>query len=341
MLSGNTLLMKEVNRNLIRENLKTLRKATKQELSHKTGLSVVTVNSILTDLVKAGEVQEGEMIPSNGGRPSLLYCYNVNFSYGIVIYGHQKDNRNCIQMAVVNLAGEIVYKEEVFMKDIAIESFEELIDRGRKRVSHISIIGFGLPGEEEDGIVTINDYQNLTGDVFMKHYKEKYRVPVIFINDINGAVNGYYHYKAPGGMKNVVGIYFPRLYIPGAGLVLNGEVFTGNKSFAGEIGGLPIGVDWLKLNYNNREEIWEAVGRLVAALSCVIAPEQIVLYGDFFKGEDVAGIKKYAEKLLLGKFDVFLVVSQRFEEDFEQGMIRFILEHSVNKYILSRKGLVE
>lgn len=339
MLIGNTLLMKEVNKDLVREHLKTLRKATKQELSLKTGLSVVTVNSILTDMVKNGEVQEGKMIPSNGGRPSLLYHYNVNYSYGIVVYGHQKENQNCIHLAVVNLAGEIVYKEEVFMEDIQLDSFVELIDRGREKVTHISIIGFGLPGEEEDGVVTINDYRNLTGDVFMKHYREKYKIPVIFINDINGAVNGYYHYKASGGMMNVAGIYFPRLYQPGAGLVLNGEVYTGNKSFAGEIAGLPIGVDWIKLDYDNREEIREAVGRLVAALSCVIAPEQIVLYGDFFQEEDAAGIKEVAEKLLFGKFDIFLVISQKFEEDFEQGMIRFILEHSVDKYVLSRKGL--
>lgn len=338
MLSGNTLLMKEVNKNLVRESLKLLRKATKQELALKTGLSVVTVNSLLVDMIREGEAYEGEMVPSNGGRPSLQYCYNVNFSHGIVLFGRQKENRNCIHMAVVNLAGEIVYEEESFHEDILVDSFDEMIDRGLEKVPSVSILGFGLPGEEEDGVVTINDYSNLVGSSFMKHYKEKYQVPVIFINDVNGAVNGYYHYKAPGGMRNIAGLYFPRLYEPGAGLVLGGEVYTGYKSFAGEIGKLPVGVDWLNLDYGSREKVREAVGKLVAAFSCIMAPEQIVLYGDFFEEEDAAGIKAYAEKLLGYKFEVYVVVSENFKEDFEQGMIRFLLEHSSNKYILSRKG---
>lgn len=339
MLSGNTLLMKEVNKNLVRESLKLLRQATKQELSLKTGLSVVTVNSLLTDMINEGEVFEGGMVPSNGGRPSLSYSYNVNYSHGIVVYGHQKENKNCIHLAVVNLAGDIVYREEAFMEEIAIDSFREMIDRGLQKVLSVSIIGFGLPGEEEDGIVTINDYSNLTGEKFMAYYRERYDIPVLFVNDVNGAVNGYYHYKAAGGMKNIAGIYFPRLYEPGAGLVLNGEIYTGYKSFAGEIGKLPIGVDWLKLDYGSREEVIESIGKLTAAFSCIIAPEQFVLYGDFFKEGDSEGIKEYVSNLLKGKFDAYVVVSEHFEEDFEQGMIRLLLEQSSNKYILSKKGL--
>ncbi len=338
MLSGNTLLMKEVNKNLVRESLKLLRQATKQELSFKIGLSVVTVNSLLADMIKEGEVFEGEMVPSNGGRPSMQYCYNVNYSHGIVVYGHQKENKNCIHLAVVNLAGEIVYREETFMADIVVESFEEMIDRGLQKVSSVSILGFGLPGEEEDGIVTLNDYSSLIGEEFMAYYKSKYNIPVIFVNDINGAVNGYFHYKAIGGMKNIAGIYFPRLYNPGAGLVLNGEVYTGYKSFAGEIGNLPIGIDWRQLDYTNREVVAESLGKLVAAFSCIIAPEQFVLYGDFFKEGDAISIKEYANNLLRGEFDAYVVVSDSFEEDYEQGMIRFLLEQSGNKYILSKKG---
>ncbi len=339
MLSGNTLLIKEVNKNLVRESLKLLRQATKQELAVKTGLSVVTVNSLLADMIKEGEVFEGEMVPSNGGRPSLSYHYNVNFSHGIVVFGHQKENKNCIHLAVVDLSGEIVYREETFIEDIHIDSFEGMIDRGIKKVESVSIIGFGLPGEEEEGIVTINDYGRLIGEEFMSHYKERYKVPVIFVNDVNAAVNGYFHYKGAGGIRNVAGIYFPRLYNPGAGLVLNGEVYTGYKSFAGEIGTMPLGIDWPKLNYSSREEAAENIGKLVASFACVIAPEQFVLYGDFFQEGDAIRIKEYVRILLNGKFDAYVVVSEQFEEDFEQGMIRFILEQSGNKYILSRKGL--
>ena len=339
MFSGNTLLIKEVNKNLVRESLRILRKATKQELSVRTGLSVVTIHSLLSDLIAKEEVLEGEMIPSNGGRPSVVYYYNENHRNALILYGHQKENRNFIRMIVTNLVGECVYEEESYEDEIRVETFDKFLNRAIVKYPNVSIIGFGLPGEEEDGIITFNDYEQIVGREFMNYYRVKYQMPVIFVNDINAAVNGYYQYKSSSAAKNVVGIYFPRIYKPGAGIIIDGEIYTGTNSFAGEIGNLPMGVDWVKLNYYKKNELVEAVSKLLATITCVIAPEEFVLYGDFWSTNIGELIKLNAERLLRKQTEVNIVVSDKFEDDLKEGMIRYILEQMESKYIITRKGI--
>lgn len=338
MLSGNAILMKEINKNLVRDSLKMLRKATKQELSLRTGLSVVTIHSLLSEMIQDKEVYEGDMVPSNGGRPSLVYCYNENYGHVMVIYGHQKDNNNLIRMLVVNLVGDTVYREEGFFKKITVDSFDEMIEQGLRKYPSIELIGFGLPGEEEDGIITLNDYEDIIGPFFMKHIKEKFKLQASFVNDINAAINGYYHYKSLGNYDSLVGLYFPRIYNPGAGIVIKGEIFTGKSSFAGEIGALPIGIDWLTLDYLKEEEAADKIAKLVAVFSTILAPDLFVLYGDFLTAELGEKIKKKAEAILGGLFLIHLTVSDKFEDDFELGMIKATLEQLENKYFITRKG---
>lgn len=45
-MNVNTAVMKQVNKDLVRRHLKEMKRATKHELSVKTGLSVVTIQSL-------------------------------------------------------------------------------------------------------------------------------------------------------------------------------------------------------------------------------------------------------------------------------------------------------
>ena len=59
MLKANRTQMKEINKNILRQALKECRKATKLDLSALTALSVVTVNSLISEMVSSGEVLGG------------------------------------------------------------------------------------------------------------------------------------------------------------------------------------------------------------------------------------------------------------------------------------------
>lgn len=326
MKGANNLLVKLMNQRLVRHTLKSMRQATKQELAAKTGLSVVTINALLMDMIAAGEVQQGEMVPSGGGRPSTLYHYNGDYQHAVILYGYQKDQRNYMKLLVVNLFEESVYEEAEYMERVLESSFEEALDRVFAQFPTIRLIAFGLPGAEKDGIVTINDHPALVGSTFIPHYEARYDVPVIFVNDINGAVNGYYHqHCAERESETVVGIYFPRSYPPGAGIIMNGEVYTGYQNYAGEVGHYPLGFDWLTLDYRDEQQITEAVGQLTAMICTVLAPNRIILYGDFWNEGIDRSVKNYAERLLRDSFSIQVTASNQFEQHFEQGLIQITL----------------
>ena len=337
MTSANTILIKEINKDLVRNHLKDMRKATIHHLAQKTGLSVVTVSSLLTEMIEKGEVFEDSMIPSNGGRPSKLYRYNENFRLAAIVFGYQKNNNNLIRFMVVNLFGECVEKQEVFIRDVEVKSFYPYIDAAIQKYPAVGAIGFGLPGTEENGFVVSNDYKQLTGGQFMEFYRRRYGIPVVFINDVNAAVSGYY--SSCENLKCIAGLYFPRIYLPGAGVIVDGQIHRGFRSFAGELHGLLLDIDWLRLDYSDVAAVTGAVGKLLAAYCCILAPEQIVLFGDFFTKESAGFIQKFTQALLPANFEVRVCVSGNFEKYYETGAVKASLELLNNSFMITRKGI--
>ncbi|MGL5314603.1 MAG: ROK family protein [Peptostreptococcaceae bacterium] len=327
MKRANTKMMKEINKNLIRNCFRNEVEATAAVLSQNTGLSVVTVNALLKEMVQSKEVFVGNSIPSNGGRPSTVYEYNDMFRCAVSLFGYTRNNINYIKTIVINLLGNCIYEEEIPFEKVEDNSFNETLDYLFEKYPSIEVIAFGLPGTEEDGVIKINDYPDIVGDTFLKQYKERYKVPVLFVNDINAAVVGYYQNKMDNNcIHTVVGLVFNRVYLPGSGIVINGEIHTGKSNFAGEFSNMPLGIDWLKINYNDNEEICEAISKVVAMVSCVIAPDHFVVYGDFWKEDSSLKIKEKAESTLSNNFNVKLEVCNDFEQDYKLGMIKVCLE---------------
>jgi Transcriptional regulator/sugar kinase len=336
MQSANTILIKEVNKELVRNYLRQMHSATIHQLSQKTGLSVVTVGSLLAELLESGEVFEGSAVPSNGGRPSALYAYNPNFRLAFVIFGYQKNDNNLMQFCVVNLYGECLEQQEVFISEVLIESFSPYIDEAVQNYPAIGVIGFGLPGSEENGIVLGCDYKNLIGDGFIKYHRDRYKLPVVFINDVNAVAAGFR--IAHENLQCITALYFPRIYPPGAGIIIKGQIHAGFRSFAGEWAALPFDVDWLRLNYQDERAVTEAIGKLLAVFCCIVAPEQFVLYGDFFGQESAEQIRAYTQSLLPEYFRVSVCVSESFEKDFELGVIHSSLEQLNDSIVITKKG---
>ena len=320
---ADTKLMKEMNKNLIRNCFRNEIESTAANLSQKTGLSVVTVNGLLKEMLESKEIFTGQSIPSNGGRPSIVYKYNEMYRCAAIVFGYTRSDVNYIKIVVANLLGNCIYEEEKIFESIKDESFDYILDELFTKYPTIELISFGLPGAEENGVITINDYPYIVGDTFLRHYKERYGVPVIFINDINAAVYGYYHSNLGDNYpQTVVGLVFNRVYLPGSGIVIKGEIHTGKSNFAGEIAFMPLEIDWLKINYYDTEEISEAIGKVVAMISCVIAPDNFVVYGDFWSEDSAKKIKEKAEKNLNNHFQINVVVCNKFEEYYKRGMIK-------------------
>ena len=146
MNTVNTNLQKEINLNKLRNAFKLKKIASKPQLSELTGLSVVTINSLVNILVENGEVIEDVILPSNGGRPATAYRFNSEFSLVLVIYMYEQRGEDTTFICVSNLYGEILEKIERTMIKIENNSFDSLIEKMLIKYPNIKVISFGMPG---------------------------------------------------------------------------------------------------------------------------------------------------------------------------------------------------
>lgn len=276
----NMLDMKQSNAQTVLWKLCSCRTSTVKDLAQLTGLSYATVGNILTDFVNSGEVMLGEMLSATGGRPSQFYTFNAEHAHVLALSARTREGKHMIRACVGNLYGELVWQAEQCFDDIQLMSFEHMIDSALHTYPSVRILSFSLPGVEQDGVIITNDYAKLRGVSFTKHFQEKYHLPVIIENDVNAAVSGYG--KNVETDSAIVGIYFPRYFGPGAGIIIDGKVLKGACGFAGEISLSPIDIDWLSMDYEKPREIGYAISRLISIFCGIINPKHVVLYGDFF-----------------------------------------------------------
>ena len=85
-MAWNPIQMKQENLSVLRNVFLKQHSATKPQLAKLSGLSVVTVNSLIHELLETGEVIQKQMLPSGGGRPALQYQYNGRYKMALTAY---------------------------------------------------------------------------------------------------------------------------------------------------------------------------------------------------------------------------------------------------------------
>jgi len=282
--------LRQSNARTVLWSLRSCRTSTIKDMAQLTGLSFATVGNILNSFVESGEVLLGEMHSSTGGRPSQAYSFNAEYAHVLALSARVRGEKNVITACVGNLYGEEVWKTEQYFDTIQLTSFEALVAASVEAYPTIRVLSFSLPGVELDGVIQVNDYRELEGLPFAEHFQKKYLLPVLIENDVNAAVLGYG--KSLKEVSVIVGIYFPRHFGPGAGIMIDGKLLKGACGYAGEVDILPLDIDWCSINYEDPREAGAAISKLVSVFCSILNPEQVVLYGDFF----TAALRKAIEE---------------------------------------------
>lgn len=325
-----TNLIKKKNLKLVRYEMKKVRNATKPELAERTGISLVTVNSLVKDLLKSGEVLEDAMVKPKLGRPAVTYKYNSEYQLGLVILMHEMGKKDIAYFSVCNLYGEKIARSEKLLGTITKESFDSTIDKLLLRYPAIQVIGFGLPVQEVNERLSISDYNGLLDVEFRSYIEEKYRLPVFIENDINAAVIGHCYLNNRLSNECVIGLYFPSKYEPGAGIYRNGELIKGRNGLAGEIKYLPLDIDYKQ--FGSKENVINHFAlKVIKIFMCLYNPEKIIIY----KEKNSYDFANKIETLCLSRIEKMLIpeikVSNEINRDFENGMICLALEQLDNK----------
>jgi N-acetylglucosamine repressor len=231
------------NASLVLRALYDLGPISRADIARLTGLTRTSVGELVADLETEGLAEDIGRGPSTGGKaPTLVALIDDARQVVTLDLGERT-----FTAALLNLRGTIRHRATRDIEgadgDAAVALVTDLIDEILAREhSPILGIGVGTPGiVGADG--TIRWAVNLSwadlplGEILQM----RYQLPTIVANDSRAAAIATYLFGGEDRPANLVAIKVGRGV--GAGLVLNGELFSGDGDGAGEIGHIVVEPD--------------------------------------------------------------------------------------------------
>lgn len=220
--------------------LKTIYKndrISRANIARTTGLTRATVSDAVNELKNDGIVAEVGVGKSKGGKPPIFLSIADDARCLLGIDLAEKEFCG----AVINLRGEIKHRLHGQIQrgngESVLESVYDLIDRLIPlAASPILGIGIGTPGlvDSQQGIV--RNAVNLGWDELRlgELLNKRYHVPIHIANDSQVAALAEFTFGGNGSSPNLIVIKMSRGI--GAGIVLNRQLYYGDKFGAGELG---------------------------------------------------------------------------------------------------------
>lgn len=240
--AGNQRLIREINQNLIIEVIRKQGQMSRAEVAKKLKLSAPSVSSNIDQLLRQGilrEIGEGDSI---GGRRPILLEFNKDYCYIAGIDLSSED----VRVALGDLQGNILEIKHILLPEEKIgeeilsqiiEYLNAILDKQNIEKESLAVIAVGTPGVIDEASGTLQMAPQFKGwsQINIKEIiEEEFGANVIIKNDMNMAAIGEYHYGAGKGLKNI--IYVSVDLGIGAGVILDGKLYEGQRVAAGEIG---------------------------------------------------------------------------------------------------------
>ena len=216
--------------------------------------------------------------------------------------------------------------QEHDLLDVAVIS--QLVDQLVVNFPQIRAVGIGVPGAVNQGVMNVSDIQELTNVPLEASIREKHEVEVIMENDMNLTVYGFYQRQGYDEEKTVAVATFIEGSLPGAGMMVDGNIHRGSTRFAGEIAFLPFGMtdEEQFRQLHERITFHSLAGHAVSSLIAIINPETIALTGSLIKPADVDHIRQECLKNIPEMHMPQLMLLENPEEDYMNGLIAMTLE---------------
>ncbi|MCH7396377.1 ROK family protein [Belliella sp. DSM 107340] len=232
-----------INKIKLIKNLYSKGNNTAGEICNEVGISLPTVNSLLTDLIKSGEVIKDGRAQSQGGRKPDLYrlsddsfyiiSVDINkFNVTAAIYGSNNKAVTEPKSLKIKLNNEIVTFERIctFLEDVIRES--------NLKDEKIIAVGISMPGMI-DSIHGINHtYLNFGKLDLVANFEQRLGKKVFLENDARAMTLAEFKFGHNEDYKNVLGIFIG--WGIGLGIMIDGKIYQGASGFAGEFSHSPI-----------------------------------------------------------------------------------------------------
>lgn len=222
---------------------------TKNELVFYTGLSLSTIDSLLEEMLKSNQVIKAGYRESTGGRPSMSYKVNGEFSQTLCIYAYKHDKTITVIGRLYNLYSEMMEEKRRDIpkldRDVLCSFIDEMLN------AQVHTICLSLPD----------------CDIDIKH---RYKQRVFVKNDVYmGVIGAYIKHMQYDSIVLLDSKVNSRL-----GIVINGHLVEGKSFIAGQIRYMPL------IENKNRRSMKGRSQLLVIELQNIIGmlnPEAIVI----------------------------------------------------------------
>lgn len=222
---------------------------TKNELVFYTGLSLSTIDSLLEEMLKSNRVIKAGYRESTGGRPSMSYKVNGEFSQTLCIYAYKHDKTITVIGRLYNLYSEMMEEKRRDILKLDCDVLCSFIDEMLNEQVHT--ICLSLPD----------------CDIDIKH---RYKQRIFVKNDVYmGVIGAYIKHMQYDSIVLLDSKVNSRL-----GIVVHGHLVEGKSSIAGQIRYMPL------IENKNRRSMKGRSQLLVIELQNIIGmlnPEAIVI----------------------------------------------------------------
>ena len=307
-------------------------------LIKETGLTQVSCTKKIEELMAEGAVVElKRQASANRGRPIRRFEVVPNYRLAAEII-LECESLHCayptsLHYRIVNVLGEVITQGvEDGGAAISAEKLYTLIGALKKKHKALKKVVVAFPGPMTNGIVVAGGdphFDSFVGIDLKAEILSRFGMPSEIANDMNLAALGYYDEHAANLPQTFAYVGEQPNMCPGCGIVVDGKILEGAKGFAGEVKYLDTaGQKDLMLRLAARGERKKLAVRMIAGLTAVLNPAEIVLAGETFADPPfVRDIEKDCAAVLPAEVVPKLVVRDDWHADEWRGM--FVLAKSI------------
>jgi len=232
-----------LNKIKIIKHLYTNTNDTATSIGAEIGISLPTVNALLTTLLKSGKVVKQGQGESQGGRKPDLYGLAADSFYILSL----DISKFKIRAAIYNTAHEavteidsikiILNNEEETLQQISGFA-EKIIDSSGLPREAIIAMGISMPGliDSEKGLNFT--YLNFGEGSLKDKLEKQFGIKVYIENDARAMTLAEFKFGQKQNYKNVLGVFIG--WGIGLGIIIDGKLYRGGAGFAGELGHSPL-----------------------------------------------------------------------------------------------------
>lgn len=229
------------NRRAVLETIRLNQQLTRADLARLTALTPQTVSNITAELLEAGMLLAGQPLREGArGQPAVPLSINPDGAYSMGVHlDHQR-----VIMVLSDLSGRVRARAEREVRQpepaLALPLIAELRDSLRRECgldwSRLLGMGFVMPGPfGVEGMTSVGP-TTLPGweEVDAARLSRELGLPVLLQKDATAAAIGERLYGMASQLRHFVYLFVGTGL--GAGLFLDGRLYTGGRGNAGEVG---------------------------------------------------------------------------------------------------------